>query len=97
MGREILLEQKEQGVKRKIIGFEMLERGVARAGYPVMKNGEQIGHVTSGSFAPTLGKNLGMALVDANIGPLGTEISIEIREKPVRAKTISRPFYKRGK
>ena len=97
IGREILLKQKEHGVKRKIVGFEMLERGVARAGYPVLKNGERIGHVTSGSFAPTLGKNLGMALVDANIGPLGTEISIEIREKPVQAVTISRPFYKRGK
>lgn len=97
IGREVLLEQKERGVNRKIVGFEMLERGVARAGYPVMKNGERIGQVTSGSFAPTLGKNLGMALVDANIGPLGAEISIEIREKPVQAKTISRPFYKRGK
>ena len=97
IGREVLLEQKERGVNRKIVGFEMLERGVARAGYPVLKNGVRIGQVTSGSFAPTLGKNLGMALVDANTGPLGTEISVEIREKPVQAVTISRPFYKRGK
>ena len=96
-GREVLLAQKEQGLKRKLVGFEMTDRGIARAGYPVLKNGEKIGHVTSGTMAPTLGKNLGMALVRADIGPVGTEIDIEIREKSVRAKTISRPFYKRGK
>jgi len=96
-GKEVLLAQKEQGLKRKLVGFEMLDRGVARAGYPVLKNGNKIGHVTSGTVAPTIGKNLGMALVRSDIGPVGTEIDIEIREKPVRAKTISRPFYKRGK
>jgi len=96
-GKDVLLAQKEQGLKRKLVGFEMLDRGVARAGYPVLKNGNKIGHVTSGTVAPTIGKNLGMALVRSDIGPVGTEIDIEIREKPVRAKTISRPFYKRGK
>ncbi len=96
-GRDVLLAQKEQGLKRKLVGFEMTDRGIARAGYPVLKNGENIGHVTSGTMAPTLGKNLGMALVRADVGPVGTEIDIEIREKSVRAKTISRPFYKRGK
>lgn len=94
-GQEVLLSQHEKGLARKLIGFEMLDRGVARSGYPVLKNGERIGTVTSGSLAPTLGKNLGMALVRSDLGPLGTEIDIEIREKPVRAKTISRPFYKR--
>lgn len=96
IGRDALLAQTGPGLKRKVVGFEMLERGVPRAGYPVMKNGEQIGSVTSGSVAPTLGKNLGMALVPPDIGPLGTEFDIVIREKPVRAKTVGRPFYKRG-
>ena len=96
-GRDVLLAQKEQGLKRKMVGFEMTDRGIARAGYLVLKNGETVGHVTSGTMAPTLGKNLGMALVRSDIGPVGTEIYIEIREKPVRATTISRPFYKRGK
>jgi aminomethyltransferase len=96
-GRAVLSAQKEQGLKRKLVGFEMTERGIARSGYPVLKSGETIGQVTSGTMAPTLGKNLGMALVRSDIGPLGTEIDIEIREKPVRAKTVSRPFYKRGK
>ena len=96
-GREALLTQKEQGLQRKLVGFEMLDRGVARSGYPVLVKGAKIGHVTSGTVAPTLGKNLGMALVRSDIGGVGTEIDIEIREKAVRAKTISRPFYKRGK
>ncbi len=96
-GRDVLLAQKEQGLKRKLVGFEMLDRGVARAGYPVLKNGEIVGYVTSGTVAPTVGKNLGMALVRADLGPVGTDIEIDIREKPVRAQTISRPFYKRGK
>ena len=96
-GREALLGQKEKGLKWKLVGFEMLDRGVARAGYPVLKNGEIVGHVTSGSVAPTVGKNLGMALVRADMGPVGTEIAVEIRGNPVRARTISRPFYKRGK
>ena len=96
-GREALAAQKEKGLSRKLIGFEMLERGVARAGYAVLKEGVQVGQVTSGSVAPTLGKNLGMALVRSDIGAVGTEIAVEIREKPVRAKLIARPFYKRGK
>lgn len=96
-GRDSLLRQREHGLKRKIVGFEMLERGVARAGYPVLKEGKKVGCVTSGTFAPTIGKNLGMALVNADIGPIGTKIEVEIREKPVGAQTISRPFYKRGK
>ena len=62
-----------------------------------IQNGEIVGHVTSGTVAPTVGKNLGMALVRADLGPVGTEIAIDIREKPIRAQTISRPFYKRGK
>ena len=96
-GRASLWAQREQGLKRKIVGFEMLERGVARAGYPVSKDGKKTGYVTSGTFAPTIGKNLGMALVEADIGPLGTEIAVEIREKAVRAQTVSRPFSRRGK
>ena len=95
-GRTALATQKEKGLSRKLVGFELLERGVARSGYAVLKDGVQVGQVTSGSVAPTLGKNLGMALLKADVGPVGTEIAIEIREKPVRAKIIARPFYKRG-
>jgi aminomethyltransferase len=96
-GRTALLQQKEIGLKQKLIGFEMLERGVARAGYPVMVAGEKIGFVTSGTVAPTLGKNLGMALVLPDFSTSGMEIYIEIREKTAKAKVIARPFYRRGK
>lgn len=95
IGKQALLEQRETGQSRKLIGFAMTERGVARAGYPVLCEGKIVGVVTSGSVAPTLGSNLGMALVDCNLGPVGTEIAIEIREKPVAAKIVSRPFYRR--
>ena len=94
-GRGALLEQREKGLRRKLIGFEMIGRGVARAGYPVHSAGKVIGVVTSGSVAPSLGTNLGMALVSSDVGPVGTEIEIEIREKPVAAKIIARPFYRR--
>ena len=94
-GKQALLEQREAGRGRKLIGFAMTERGVARAGYPVLHEGKVVGFVTSGSVAPSLGENLGMALVDRNLGPSGTEIAIEIREKPVAAKIIARPFYRR--
>jgi aminomethyltransferase len=94
-GKQALLEQREAGHGRKLIGFAMTERGVARAGYPVIHEGKVAGFVTSGSVAPSLGENLGMALVDRNIGSVGTEIAVEIREKPVAAKIVTRPFYRR--
>lgn len=97
IGRAALARQKTEGVSRKLIGFEMLDRGVARAGYPVLKNGSKVGFVTSGSVAPSLGKNLGMALVASEVGIIGTELEIEIREKPIKANIVARPFYKRGK
>lgn len=96
-GRPVLSAQKEQGPTRKLIGFEMTDRGVARAGYPVWIGGEKVGFVTSGTFAPTVGKNLGMALVPAKDAVVGATISIEVREKMLAAKIISRPFYRRGK
>jgi len=94
-GKTALLAQRETGQGRKLVGFSMTERGVARAGYPVLCAGKVVGVVTSGSVAPTLGANLGMALVNRDVGPVGTEIAIEIREKPVAAKIIARPFYRR--
>jgi len=94
-GREALLRQQEMGPKRKLVGFEMIGRGVARSGYLVLLNDQKIGSVTSGSFAPALGKNLGMALVDREAVMVGTKIEIEIREKLVEAQVIKKPFYRR--
>ena len=94
-GREALARQKEQGLKRKMTGFMLTDRGVARAEYPVMAGGRCIGKVTSGSYAPTLDKNLGLALVEAEFAAAGQTFYIEIRGKNVAAEVISRPFYKR--
>lgn len=95
IGREALLKIKEEGVKRKLVGFEMLDRGIARAEYPVTKNGVEIGFVTSGSFAPTINKNLGLALINVDEAFMDNTIEIIIRGKAFKGKIIKTPFYKK--
>ena len=97
IGKEALKKQKEQGVSRKVIGFEMLERGIPRHGYKVFKGETEIGYVTTGYLSPTLNKNIGLALIDAEFAALGEELEIQIRNKKVKAKIISRKFYIRQK
>jgi aminomethyltransferase len=94
-GREVLHEQKTNGVKRKIAGFVMVDRGIARAEYPVLAAGANIGVVTTGSYSPTLNKNLGLALIQADYAKLGQPIEIDIRGKLLSAEIIAKPFYKR--
>lgn len=93
IGKEALVKQKEEGLKRKTVGFEMKERGIPRHGYPVMADGKEIGFVTTGYQSPTLKRNIGLALIDAEYAELGTEIEISIRNKPAKAEVISRKFY----
>lgn len=95
IGREVLIEQKKKGVSRKLVGFEMTDRGIARAGYKVFKYGREIGEVTSGTLSPTLNKAVGMAFVPVIYTEPGTEIDIQIRERPARAKVVKLPFYNR--
>ncbi len=95
IGRQALLRQKENGIKRELIGFAMTDRGIARGGYEIMLNDRVIGHVTSGSFSPTLKQNLGLAIVERGVIPLDGELFVVIREKPLRAKRIALPFYKK--
>ena len=97
IGKEALVAQKSAGVTRKVIGFEMIGRGIARAGYKCFADGKEIGLVTSGSFAPTLGKNLGLALLDIDYMQPGSTIGVQIREKVIDAVVIKKPFYQRGK
>jgi aminomethyltransferase len=92
-GREALLKQKLEGPLQLLVGFEMVERGVPREHYRVLHEGVEVGHVTSGMFSPTTNRYLGMALVKSELAKVGVEIEIEIRGKPVKAKTIKRPFY----
>ena len=93
IGRDALTAQKEAGVKRKIAGFEMLGGGIPRSGFKVQAGGKSIGFVTSGSFAPSLKKNFGLALVEAEYAAPGTAIGIEVRGRLADAVTVSKPFY----
>ena len=94
-GSAVLAEQKATGVTRKVAGFVVTGRGIARAGYPVTAGEKTVGQVTTGSFAPTLGKNLGLALIETAFSKPGQIVDIEIRGKKVPAEIIAKPFYKR--
>ncbi len=93
IGKEALAAQKAAGLKRRVVGFEMTECGIPRAQMDVQKDGALVGFVTSGGFAPSVGKNLGLALVDIACAAEGTELEIIIRDKPVNAQVVGKPFY----
>jgi aminomethyltransferase len=95
IGREALARQKAEGVRRKLVGFEMIGRGIARSHYPIVKNGNSIGEVTSGAPAPWLGRNIGLGYVPVEHAAVGTQFDILIRDAPVPAKVVPTPFYKR--
>jgi aminomethyltransferase len=93
IGKEVLKKQKEAGVPRKLVGIEMIEKGIPRTGYEVFVNDTKIGEVTTGTQSPTLKKNLGLAIIDSNYKELGTEVEVQIRKKRLKAKVIKAPFY----
>jgi aminomethyltransferase len=99
IGREALLKvQAAGGAKRKLIGLEMVERGIARDGYAVMSlDGEEIGRITSGSPAPFSKENIAFALVPAAVAASGADVLVQVRANRVRAKQVKMPFYKRVK
>jgi glycine cleavage system T protein (aminomethyltransferase) len=97
LGRDALLAQQRSGVKRLLVGFEMQDRLIARDGCAVRIGGREAGRVTSGSPAPFLKKNIGMAYVPAESSAAGTEIRIVVRGNEGRARIVPMPFYKRGK
>jgi aminomethyltransferase len=94
-GKAVLSEQKEKGASRKIVGIEMIDRGIPRHGYPVYYQGELIGEVTTGTQSPTLKKNVGLALLKKEFTDIGTEVEVEIRSKRLKAIIAATPFYKR--
>jgi len=96
-GKAVLLKQKEKGTARKLVGIELLEKGIPRHGYEVFAGGELIGVVTTGTQSPTLKKNIGLALLKSEFTQLGTEIEVQIRKKRLKAKVVATPFYKRSK
>ncbi|RBP89420.1 aminomethyltransferase [Cytobacillus firmus] len=97
IGKEVLKNQKENGVPRKLAGIEMIDRGIPRHGYPVYKGEELIGEVTTGTQSPTLKKNIGLVLIKKEHAEPGTELEVEIRGKRLKAKIAATPFYKREK
>ncbi|QQS34447.1 MAG: glycine cleavage system aminomethyltransferase GcvT [Acidobacteriota bacterium] len=96
IGRDILAEQKQNGLSRKIAGFEMKEPGIGRDGFDVYVNGEKCGVVTSGSPAPFLKKNIGLAFLPPEFAKPGQEIKIDVRGRHVAAEVVPTPFYKRN-
>jgi aminomethyltransferase len=96
IGKAALTKQKEEGLKRKLVGFEMKDRGIPRHGYEVKTGDENIGFVTTGYYSPTLKKNIGLALIDSKYSELGSEINIVIRNKSLKAEIISKKFYNKN-
>jgi aminomethyltransferase len=97
VGSSALKKQKEKGLGRKLVGFEMEERGIARHGYKVFKNESEVGIVTSGTYTPTLRKAVGLAFVPVPYSRPGTDILIQIRDHHARARIVELPFYRRRK
>jgi aminomethyltransferase len=97
VGREALVKQKEAGLRRKLVGFEMRGRGIGRDGYEVYLDGAPAGWVTSGSPSPTLNRNIGLCYLPTEQARPGLPIQVMIRNQPVDAFTVETPFYKRAK
>jgi aminomethyltransferase len=96
IGRDALMKLKEKGVREKLVGFELKDRGFPRHGYGVRVNGEPGGEVTSGIHSPSLNRGIGLAYVPVEASKAGTKIEIMVRDKPVEAEVVRPPFYKEG-
>ncbi|GER68371.1 aminomethyltransferase [Weizmannia acidilactici] len=95
IGKSALQQLKTEGLKRKLAGIEMIERGIPRHGYDVFSGEKRIGVVTTGTQSPTFKKNIGLALLDVPFNAPGTEVEVAIRSKKLKAKVVKTPFYKR--
>ena len=95
IGREALLKQKQEGMKRRLAGFEMLGRDIARDHYPVFVDGREAGHVTSGSPSITLKKNIGLAYLPVDHASVGSRLQVSVRGRMCDAQVVPTPFYKR--
>ncbi|MBI5304683.1 MAG: glycine cleavage system aminomethyltransferase GcvT [Chloroflexi bacterium] len=93
IGRDCILKRKLEGVYRKLVGIEMMARGIARQGYEIVKDGETVGNITSGMFSPTFEKNLALGYVTPELAAIGTELQVVVRGNPLHAKVVKTPFY----
>ena len=96
IGKATLMQQKTEGVSRKLVGLKMEGRGIARHDYPVVVDGNEVGIVTSGSISPTLGGAIALAYVPPEYAKIGQQVQILIRGKENTATVVKRPFYKRS-
>ncbi|MDZ4278807.1 MAG: glycine cleavage T C-terminal barrel domain-containing protein, partial [Dehalococcoidia bacterium] len=94
-GRGALAAAREAGVSRKLACLRAAERGIMRAGYVVLHGGEAVSRVTSGGFSPTLNVSIAMAYLPLELAEAGTELTVEVRGRPLRAVVVARPFYRR--
>jgi aminomethyltransferase len=97
IGKPVLDRQKAEGITKKLVGFEMTERAIARHGHEVHHDGQKVGVVTSGTHTPFLKKAIGMAYVPTALAVPGTEFTVDIRGRQARAVVVPMPFYKRPK
>ena len=95
IGKEALAAQRSEGLKRKLCALEMIERGIPRTGYEVFSEDEKIGHITTGSYSPTLNMNIGLALLNIEFSEVGTIVEVAVRKKRVKAKVVKKPFYEK--
>ncbi|MCH4888861.1 glycine cleavage system aminomethyltransferase GcvT [Acidaminobacter sp. JC074] len=95
IGKDALVEIKETGIKRKLVGLE-IAKGIAREGYEVLCDDQVIGHITTGYKSPTVGKSVALALVDRSYGEMGKQLMVQVRKKQVPATIISKRFYKKN-
>jgi aminomethyltransferase len=94
IGRNVLEEQKKNGVRRRLVGLQMEGRNIARHDYPVIFEGKEVGEVTSGTLSPTLNVPIALAYVPASLGSIGQALEVEIRGKTHQAKVVKKPFYR---
>ena len=94
IGKNILIKQKTEGTERVLVGLDLLERGIIRENNKIFKNGLEIGFVTSGGFSPTLKKSIGLGLIKRKYKEVGTDINIKIRDKILKGKVVTTPFYR---
>ncbi len=95
VGRAALLRQREAGLSRKLVGFQLTQTGIARHGYPVVQDGRPVGVVTSGTRSPTLGTSIGLAYVPPALAAEGSTFAVDVRGRPVAATVVKTPFYAR--
>jgi len=95
IGRDALIAQNESGIPRRLVGFQLQGRGIARHGYEVVLNGEVIGEVTSGAHSPSLGTSIGLCYLPSGRTKVGTEFEVQVRKNRIPATVVKTPFYKR--